>query len=158
MSKSTLAKPSSTGGMGLKARFKEWPKASELRGRVFFVLNTTFGQRGTYDQLRPGAMMFRRSIGTHDADALFYETRDMRVAQKYLRDGYIVRTLLNRTNNDTLLEREIRKAFKLGIQFIACDNLRVASRVFGNGKYCYYSEDYDDSDDGAVDAEEVDLI
>ena len=151
-------------GVGLKARFKEWPKASELRGRVFFVLNTTFGQRGSYDQLRPGAMMFRRSIGTHDADALFYETRDMRLAQKYLRDGYIVRTLLNRTNDDALLEKEIREAFRLGIQYIACDNLRVASRVFGNGRYCYYAEDDDgdgDSDgdsDGGVDAEEVDLI
>ena len=73
---------------GLKSRFKSWPVSSALRGKVFFVLNTTFGQRGSYDQLRQGANMFRRCIGVDDDDALFYETRDMSLAQKYLRQGF----------------------------------------------------------------------
>ena len=137
-----LSLKKSSSSSSLKSRFNGWPRANSLRGRVFFVLNTTFGERGSYDQLRPGAMMFRRCIDrdgfSDDKDSLFYETRNMDFAKRYLEQGYIVRTLLNRTGDDVRLEREITEAFRIGIQYIACDNLRVASRIFRDGRYCYY--------------------
>lgn len=120
-----------------------WPSIRDLRGKCYFVLSTTFGERGTYDQIGDGKrrfdpLMFVRSErrgDDHDNDrendTVFEETGNPETARRLVRAGYIVRSLFNAGNRNVGVG--IAKMIRAGVQVVGCDNLRAAMREMPSG-------------------------
>jgi len=123
-----------------------WPTVGKLSGKVFFVLNTTFGRRGVYHQLagtkRFGRrLMWLRSEGRVDDgasfseidrprdDSVFFETFDPFRAAEYARRGYIVRCLYTNRNINPEHRQHVKRMIDAGAQYFACDDLNFVSRV-----------------------------
>ena len=117
------------GKMTLKQTIQKfgWPSVCQLRGKIFFVLNTTFGNRGTYTQYKEPhsphhPLMFLRSLyHTAEDDSVFTETCCAATAHQLVNEGYIVRWLAK----GEMDRKKLREIMDAGVQYIACNDVGI---------------------------------